>query len=138
MILTVLTYADLVGVPFVEGGRARSGMDCWGVVLELYRRAGIALKDPFTAQSPEAIKRQQGQSVTQWIAQEFDQWDTVTAPDIGHVVAFRDVDGAAVHVGVVVEPGKFLHALRRTGVVIGKLDREPWDTSLIGAYAYRH
>lgn len=137
MTLSMVEYADLIGIPFLEFGRSRAGMDCWAVVLELYRRAGITLKDPFAQQTRINVKAIQGASVERWIAEQFNTWERVPVPDVGDVLAFRDVDGAAVHVGVMVEPGKFIHALRRAGIVIGKLDRAPWDTSLIGAYAYR-
>ena len=135
--IEIIEYADLIGIPFVDGGRTREGLDCWAVVLECYRRAGVLLKDPFASKRQADILPMQGEDVDRWIAEQFDHWERIDTPGIGSVVAFRDVDGAAVHVGVVVEPGKFLHALKRTGVVVGKLDREPWCTAMMGAYAYR-
>lgn len=131
-----MTYADLIGVPFVEGGRTREGLDCWGVVLELYRREGIVLKDPFACETQASVKQTQRENAEVWIARHFDQWRRVSDPAWGRVAAFRDVDGAAVHVGVLVEPGKFVHALKKSGVVVGKLDRAPWCDNLMGIYAY--
>ncbi|MCR5723460.1 MAG: C40 family peptidase [Treponema sp.] len=40
-----MTYADLIGVPFKDNGRDSSGMDCYGVVLEMCRRNGQHLPD---------------------------------------------------------------------------------------------
>jgi len=42
-------YEDLIGMPFQSGGRVAAGdagTDCAGVVLEIYRRAGLGLPDP--------------------------------------------------------------------------------------------
>jgi hypothetical protein len=42
-------YEDLLGLPYRAGGRIAAGdpgTDCAGVVLEIYRRAGLGLPDP--------------------------------------------------------------------------------------------
>ena len=37
---------DLIGKPFVSGGRdVEIGMDCWGLVMEIYMRYGVRLPD---------------------------------------------------------------------------------------------
>lgn len=39
--------ADLVGTPYIRGGRDPGvGLDCLGVVLEIHRRAGISVSTP--------------------------------------------------------------------------------------------
>lgn len=45
---TAPSYADMIGWEYVLGGRDASGIDCWGVVSEVYRRAGLELPDPWT------------------------------------------------------------------------------------------
>jgi hypothetical protein len=40
-----IEHADLLRVPFLKHGRTRQGMDCLGVVLALYNRAGLYLPD---------------------------------------------------------------------------------------------
>lgn len=40
-----MTYEDLLVVPFKDKGRDTDGMDCYGLVLELCRRAGTPLPD---------------------------------------------------------------------------------------------
>jgi cell wall-associated NlpC family hydrolase len=40
-----VTYEDLLLVPYKENGRDENGMDCYGLVIELFRRSGRELKD---------------------------------------------------------------------------------------------
>ena len=40
-----MKYEDLLTVPYKEFGRDKSGMDCYGYVIELCKRAGTPLKD---------------------------------------------------------------------------------------------
>ena len=40
-----MIYEDLLTVPFKVNGRDASGMDCYGLVLELCNRCGKKLKD---------------------------------------------------------------------------------------------
>ena len=40
-----MTYEDLLVVPWVDKGRTLEGLDCYGIVLELCKRAGTPLKD---------------------------------------------------------------------------------------------
>lgn len=48
------SFDDLVGIPFVEGGRDPAvGLDCLGIVLEGLRRLGIEAEDPWSALKQE-------------------------------------------------------------------------------------
>lgn len=43
--MTFPEYSDLIGVPYKLHGRTKEGLDCYGLVLEIYRRAGLTLAD---------------------------------------------------------------------------------------------
>jgi cell wall-associated NlpC family hydrolase len=132
-----ITYEDLLAVPYCEGGRTLAGLDCWGVCLEVFRRQGIEVPDVFAGADQLQVKlNQAGVSALDWIASLFGAWRRVPEPVVGSAVVFRDVDGNAVHVGVIVAPNRFLHASRRTGITVCRLDRPPWPDKLLGAYVY--
>lgn len=40
-----MKYDDLLEVPYILGGRTMAGLDCYGLVIECFRREGKALKD---------------------------------------------------------------------------------------------
>ena len=39
-------YEDMIGWPYRARGRTAAAIDCIGVVLEVFRRAGLGLPDP--------------------------------------------------------------------------------------------
>ena len=42
----MIRYDDLIGVPFKNHGRdVKTGLDCYGLVMEVYRRFGIRLPE---------------------------------------------------------------------------------------------
>jgi len=108
--LTVPEYEDLLGTPFVMFGRDESrdgGISCQGLVLEMYRRAGIDAPDP--CDDPDADLC----------------WDVVEGPSrpmdvIGLRVGSSDLAG---HVALVLEGGAVLHATKDRGVVLTTVAR---------------
>jgi hypothetical protein len=40
-----MKYDDLLTVPYLKNGRALTGLDCYGLVIECFRRDGKVLKD---------------------------------------------------------------------------------------------
>lgn len=130
---------DLLGVPYVEGGRdPKVGLDCWGLVMEVCRRNGVVLPDVLiNATQKDAAEMQAGGVPNDWIQRTFSGWRRSDSTKVGCVVAYSNCEGAAVHVGVVVEPGKFIHTMKRVGQpTIHRLDREPWPNRFVGAYEH--
>ncbi len=131
-----MTYDDLIGVPFVHGGRSRDGLDCYGVVLELFKRRGIALPDPFACVAKEWATQETATDPLAWMADHL-RWSLRTdTPTIGCAVVFSKGGRVADHVGVMVSADQFIHALEPVGVVINRIHRQPWCEWLIGFYDY--
>lgn len=49
-----IDYTDLLGKPYQLGARGPEFYDCWGICLELGKRAGLALPKDFTPDNTEA------------------------------------------------------------------------------------
>ena len=124
-----MQYSDLLGTPFKLYGRDKTGIDCLGVVLEVYRRAGTPFPDPLevlpTTPSLDAMLS----------TGETSEWSQVVG---GYrerdVVLFRDSAGS-LHVGVLVTPSRILHATEAHGVVVSPLRYK--QQSIEKVYRYR-
>lgn len=121
-----MEYEDLIGVPFVDGGRDKSGMDCWGLAREMFRRQGIDIPDyHVSAVSAVSVALKMGVDVA--------YWQKLAQPVLGCLVLIRlSPDVWANHVGIYIGDGKFIHAYSATGVSIGRLRR--WRSRIVGFY----
>ena len=103
---------DLIGAPYELGGRdAATGIDCWGVVMYVYKKLGREIPDYWS----KTLSRQQIISLIRQdqaaVANEVDtpkQYDLV-------------VDIKKGHIGVWVN-GKVLHASKEFGVKLETID----------------
>lgn len=90
----VATAKTWIGVRYVWGGTSRSGVDCSGLTLNVYRTNGINLPRVSAAQALRGTR--------------------TNSPAPGDLVAF----GAPVfHIGIVTGPDQMIHAPNSRGVV---------------------
>lgn len=122
------TYDDLIGIPFVDGGRnPKSGLDCWGLVKEAFRRQGCDVPD-YHISAIEAA------DIAGTMKRQEDDWIRLDEPHVGCLVLLRLTPGLwANHVGICVGDGRFLHAYLPTGVCIDRLRR--WQSRIVGYYS---
>jgi len=132
--MDVRVLQAMIGVPFVEKGRDRSGWDCWGCV-RWGMQQGFGIEVPSYAE--DYVSSREGEEVSALIGRESLGWLEVPLAEAqpGDVVILR-MQGRPWHCGLVLEPPYFLHADRCAGTV-----RERWDASLWAkriAAVYRH
>jgi cell wall-associated NlpC family hydrolase len=117
-------WCDLIGKPFVDGARGPEHYDCFGLLLEVYRRRGIVILDHSYSDDPAERAARLLRGLTSWTPCEI-------RPGVG--LLFRE-KGIAGHVGVALDEDRFIHAAHYIGQVgIGFLSRG-WRSLLIGAY----
>ena len=121
-------YDDLIGIPFVDGGRdAKSGLDCWGLVKEAFRRQGCEVPD-YHISAIEAA------DIAGTMKRQEDDWIRLDGPRVGCLVLLRLTPWLwANHVGIYVGDGRFLHAYLPTGVCVDRLRR--WQSRIVGYYS---
>jgi len=125
---------DLVGKRFVNGGRdAIKGFDCWGLVMEVFRRYGITIPD-FTI---DAFSYQDIDKVTNYQMMS-KQWKEVKRPfydnGVPLVVLMRMHPKYIAHVGAYIGNDKIIHTMKATGVIISRASS--LRNRIVGYYRY--
>ena len=129
-------YADLIGKPFAWRGRGPAGFDCFGLVLEMFKRTGRELPNWDTP--PEIA------AVASAVALEFaaGNWHPVERKP-GVMVRFGlplKVAGSKViattHCGFMVTPTDVIHAWEQTGGVTTERLSD-WTRRVAGYYDFK-
>ena len=119
-------YDDLIGIPFVDGGRDMEGMDCWGLAKVCFKRQEIAVQD-YDISAFNAVKIDAELSTNSYV------WQKMDNPVVGCLVLINiSCQGFANHVGIYVGENKFIHAYANSGVCISTIKR--WKSHIIGYY----
>lgn len=118
-------YVDLIGASFEYGARGPDKFDCYGLVMEMHKRANISLPDFGFADDKALISAMMGVTMPQW--REVKQ-----AP--GAVVLIR-IGGYVSHVGYMIDQHQMIHTWECSGgVTVIRVDR--WKQRIVGFYQY--
>ena len=127
---TPVTVSDLIGKPFLYGGRGPDHYDCYGLVSEIYKRRGIALPPLLSATSYKAIDP--------IFQNEKKGYIKIDKPEAYAIVSFIIRPPFVSHVGVVLENEKsFIHVLQKRFVAIEQLSSQSWNHRIEGYYRWR-
>ena len=114
-------------IPFVEKGRDRSGVDCYGLVRLIYQeQRRIALPSYTEAYATTS----DAQEITRLLAGEVgNHWQEVPLSEaqLFDGLIFRIV-GQPTHFGMVLDAPWFVHAAKFDKCQVGKVWMERWDS----------
>lgn len=128
-------WDDYRGIPYLDHGRGRDGLDCWGLVRLVYaERFGVAL--PSFAEDYEC-----SDAVDLSIVEKrMDGWREVERPTEGDVVLIRIVRNRRprFHIGVVVNPrrGEVLHISKDISVTVEQYRSPRWASRVVGFWRH--
>lgn len=122
-------YTDYIGIPFKYGGRDRKELDCYGLVMLLYKELkGIEIPDVISPQTLAEIS-------TVVESQKQSYWQKCE-PKEGAVLIFG-IKGYGAHVGYMLDNDRMIHTWEKTsGVTIERLSINGWNRRLLGCYEY--
>lgn len=132
--MTIPGWADrYVGIRYVDKGRTAAGLDCWGLVLAVYRdQYGRTLPD-------HADHYRDGEdwpAIARTVAAERAAgWLRTEQPREGDVVVLN-IAKRPWHCGVMLGSLAFLHAAPGDSVVWDRLDHGRWAKRIEGIYRH--
>ena len=104
---------DLLGIPYTLLGRnPKVGLDCWGLVIEFYKRMGVTLEDPVSGYTKDWWKEQDFVS-----AYADRQFDKIGEPEAAAVITLK-IAGSKVdnHMAVMLSDTEVLNSHEHIGV----------------------
>ena len=121
-------YADLVGAPFVAGGRGPEAYDCLGLVIELVHRQGCDVPE-YASTADELARQHRAEEGVLGPCYKID------SPAAGCVVLMYDLAGEGAHLGVMVDRFRMIHAASYAGrVIVEVLGRSLFRNRVLGYY----
>ena len=124
---------DLIGKPFRDMGRGPDCFDCFGLVMEVFRRQGIELPD-----YGAGIWADQAAQIDRAICDASDQWTALSRPVRGCLIALRfPYPHWVSHLGVMLDGERFINVRLKTKVVIDRISSPAWRRRIAGFYKYR-
>ena len=122
-----------IGKPFKDNARGPNYFDCYGLLYAIYKDI-LNIKLPlfndeyFTTTNKIAIK--------ELIERETSgDWQKITAYMPLDIVIFRFL-GWPLHVGIIMDENRFIHALRGSDVCVEHLNNPLWRKKIDGFYRY--
>ena len=125
---------DLIGVPFVGGGRdPKKGLDCWGLLVIAAGRYGHVVPNyEIDCHDTERIEKQ--------VLSDIGGWEKIEEPEPGCVVLMNldpEMPDAIQHFGVYIGGGRFLHTLKKTGSCRSSIHDRFWTNKVRGYLAWK-
>ncbi len=121
-----------LGVTYKHHGRELSGLDCYGLILMIFKDQGVRLWDIHENYDPEWSW--QGKDI--FIENHAREWEEVKEPRFMDLACFRNAQGVVNHAGIILTENKFIHAVK-AGVVVSRLTDRQWQKRLVGFYRYK-
>ena len=120
-----------IGIPFKEHGRDLDGLDCYGLILLFYKELGCKLDD--YRYKPNWFKEGYNLFLENYYkyAERIPENQALIP---GDAILFRGFDKCPTHIGVYLGNGKFIHCLRKVGVVVSRLNQEPFESRIEGRF----
>jgi len=128
-------FEKYVGLPFIDGGRDLTGVDCWGLV-RLILRSEKNIDTP----SYGEISAEDLMGIAGMVAQacRVEPWIEIhpKARSAFDVVVMRRAR-EPVHLGILAEQSRLLHIERKTDSVLIPIDHRSVEQRIIGYFRHR-
>jgi len=115
-------FNDLIGIPYVAGGRNKKGLDCYGLVEEVFKRYEIYVPPYDVARTALEAINYDLKLCGDFIWSERKQWERLKERELPCLVLMAlGIPGFYHHVGVYIGGDKIIHTRKNMSVCIEKL-----------------
>lgn len=122
-------FTQYFGIPFEYGGRDRKALDCYGLVMLIY-------KDIHNIEIPDVISPTFLADIENLINAEKYKWESCDLEQ-GCVILFN-VKGYGSHVGYYLGDDKMIHTWEGTGGPTIERLAYAWKNRIIGTYKWKN
>lgn len=120
-----------LGIPYKHGGRTRLGLDCYGLIIAIYKDLGFTLFDI------EHYDKNWSVNGKNYMLENYHrQWRETDNPQFLDVVVLRNSIGILNHGGVMLSGNRFLHCCK-AGTTISSLETPMWKKRFVGFYQFK-
>lgn len=120
-------YSKLIGIPFKYGGRTYENLDCYGLVVLLY-------KEFHNIDVPEVVSPSLLKEIHDAVSVETQKWERCELHE-GAVIVFS-IKGYGAHVAYYIGDDRIIHTWEATGgVTIERLGIH-WKHRVLGIYKW--
>jgi len=105
-----------LGIPYKHRGRNLKGLDCWGLIIHIYKSIGIKV---FDLESYEKKWSKKGKNY--FVENYYSDWVPRKAPVFLDVILFRNQNNVVNHAGIYLSYSKVLQSTVK-GVIITRFD----------------
>lgn len=120
-------YSKYIGIPFKFGGRTYKELDCYGLIMLLYKEIhGIEIPDVV---SPTFIA-----DIANLVTSEKKKWESCELEE-GAVIIFS-IRGYGAHVGYYIGEDRIIHTWEGTGGVTIERLAFAWKHRILGVYRW--
>jgi len=132
-----MSIEDFIGIPFKHSGRDNNGLDCFGLVLVLYKEVlNIDLPD---YRDYEKCWYEKGKSILSEQLNKFKSlWHEVGLNAIKpfDILTFNHGSNTTNHCSVYLGDDKMIHTYERVPVVIDRLSNKYWNNRIRSVMRY--
>lgn len=126
---------DLIGKPFKGGARGPNEYDCWGLAIEVQKRAGKYLPN-FSISGPVCLSFHK--IIASTIEEEVikDRWKELDKPEDLCLIIFKSHPYFVQHIGTYLGNDKYIHTTKNSGVLIDRITNPIKRQKIRGYYKY--
>ena len=132
-----MTEKDIItkylGIPYLHQGRGLDGLDCYGLIINIYKDFGIPLIDI----NDDYNKDWSWQGRDYFIENAHRQWQEIKEPKFLDMVIFKNGKGIMNHAGIMFDGNRFIHTCK-AGTVISRVNDFNKKQRLNGYYRFKY